>query len=340
LRNANAEASDEARMQTLRALGIDLELPVDFTAHSGEPSNPILKVVTHLWVGDKTINPDLVDNIARNAAHLEGSQYTYRLYLSNANQESYARNLQNLTERAPTLEVRTLEDQAFFKAFQDSEYFDQYQAAMNGNGGQATTYASAVDILRLRLLHHEGGLYMDVDDTLLATGEYPFQIDGQNFGSPGESIRETELRTTANGLLVGAPTFNDTLSMHSLYNTNMIGSHAGNPTLDMICAEIRRRFEQLPDFYRSKPDIQSDKAGFERFARQLNWLTGPGVFNYVVDRTLPELYRLRQTANLAACPAINKATIIDTQAYAEAERTYQPLGRIAKSGNNKSWVNV
>jgi hypothetical protein len=340
LRNANAEASDEARMQTLRALGIDLELPVDFTAHSGEPSNPIPKVVTHLWVGDKTINPDLVDNIARNAAHLEGSQYTYRLYLSNANQESYARNLQNLTERAPTLEVRTLEDQAFFKAFQDSEYFDQYQAAMNGNGGQATTYASAVDILRLRLLHHEGGLYMDVDDTLLATGEYPFQIDGQNFGSPGESIRETELRTTANGLLVGAPTFNDTLSMHSLYNTNMIGSHAGNPTLDMICAEIRRRFEQLPDFYRSKPDIQSDKAGFERFARQLNWLTGPGVFNYVVDRTLPELYRLRQTANLAACPAINKATIIDTQAYAEAERTYQPLGRIAKSGNNKSWVNV
>lgn len=340
VRDVNAHVSDEARMQTLRGLGIDLKLPVDFTAHSGGLSSPIPRVVTHIWVGDKTISSELLSNIARNAEHLEGSQYAYRLYLSNANPEAYAFNIQNLRERAPSLEVRVLEDQDFFKVFQDSEYYDQYQAAMTGNGGQATTYASAVDILRYRLLHHEGGLYMDLDDTFLATGEYPHQIDGQNFGIPGESIKETELHTTANGLLVAAPVANETLSMHALYNTNMIGSHAGNPTLDLISAEIRRRFEQLPDFYRTKPDIQFDKAGFERFARQLSWLTGPGVFNDVVDRTLPELYRLRQTINLVACPTVNRAAIIDWQTYKQAQRTYLPLGRIAKTGHSNSWVNV
>jgi hypothetical protein len=338
LQGISREVTHESRMRTLRALGVDLQLPVDFFPHGADPALPIPKVVFHLWVGDKAIAPELLNNLASNGERLRGTQYAHRLYLSNASEAAYAQNLQNLREQVPDLDVRTLEEQAFFEDFRKSEYFDQYHAALTGNDGKSPTFASAADILRYRVLHHEGGLYMDVDDSLLAPGEYAVQIDGQHYGKPAEHIDEVELRTTANGLLLSLPVSHETLNMRVLYNSNMIGSHAGNPTLELISNEIRSRFERVPEFYRTKPDAARDKAGFERFARQLSWLTGPGVMNDVVDRAVPELYTLRQTANLSACPTLNREFVVDWRAYKQAQRTLLPLSRIAKDGHNNSWM--
>lgn len=75
------------------------------------------------------------------------------------------------------------EEQPFFHTFSQGNYYAQYQAAIGGNAGVARHYASACDVLRFWLLYREGGLYMDVDDYLLAPGE-PRTLNGK----PGESI--------------------------------------------------------------------------------------------------------------------------------------------------------
>lgn len=324
------------RSRSLRALGVDLELPVEIPALAGD-SQPIPKQINCLWVGDKVISPALLTNLGRNAAQLEHSEYTLRLFLSNAAPEVYGENLRLLTEQAPGLQVLPLEEQTFFRAFRQSKYHAQYDAALDGNGGVASNYASASDVLRYPMLHHEGGLYMDVDDTLLARGEYPQVIDGQPVGSPGEAIDEVELHIPRDGLLLAPPLSNEKMGMNCLYNTSMIGSHPGNPTLEAISEEMHARFQTNADFYDSKPSLKDDPANFYRYANRLSRLTGPALLSDVVDRHLPALRTLRQITNLYAMPRINAYQFVDLATAQEAMRKLLPLNRFAKVGSNHSW---
>ncbi|MFK3816836.1 dermonecrotic toxin domain-containing protein [Pseudomonas sp. NPDC089407] len=309
------------RTRSLRALGVDLALPVEIPALAVE-SQPIPKQVACLWVGDKVISPELLANLGSNAERLNDSQYSLRLYLSSAAPEAYAENLRLLAEQAPGLQVLPLEEQAFFRAFRQSKYYAQYDAALDGNGGIASNYASASDVLRYPMLHHEGGLYMDVDDTLLATGE---------------TIDQVELRTTPNGLLLAPPMSNEKLGMNCLYNTSLIGSHPGNPTLEAISEEMHARYQTNQDFYDNKPSLTDDPANFYRYANRLSRMTGPAMFSDVVDRHLPALRTLRQLINLYGMPRINAYKFVDLPRSQEAIRTLLPLNRFAKVGGNHSW---
>ena len=328
--------SNAMRTRSLRALGIDLTLPVELPTLAAD-SYPIPKKIACLWVGDRVLSPALLANLGQNAARLKGSEYSLRLFLSSAAPEAYAENLRLLARHAPGLQVLPLEEQAFFRAFRQSKYYAQYDAALDGNGGVASNYASASDVLRYRMLHHEGGLYMDVDDTLLAPGEYPQVIDGQPAGSPGEAIDQVELRTTPDGLLLAPPMSNEKLGMNCLYNTSLIGSHAGNPTLDAISEEMHARFQTNPDFYDSKPSLADDPANFYRYAHRLSRLTGPAMLSDVVDRHLPGLRTLRQVINLYGMPRINEFAFIDLPASQQAMDELLPLNRFATVGGNHSW---
>ncbi len=322
------------RTRSLRALGIDLPLPVNIPTHAPN-SFPIPKKISCLWVGDKVITSGLLSNLGNNAARLKHSEYAMRLFLSKADPHVYAENLRLLAEQAPGLQVLPLEEQAFFRAFRQSRYYAQYDAALDGNGGIATNYASASDVLRYPMLHHEGGLYMDVDDTLLAAGEYPPGIDGRP--AAAESIDQVELRTTADGLLLAPPMSNEKLSMRCLYNTSMIGSHAGNPTLEAIADEMLARYQTNRDFYDSKPSLADDPANFYRYARRLSHLTGPELLSDVVDRQLPSLRTLRQIVNLFVMPRVNADRFIDKLLAQEAMDTLLPFHRFARVGGNHSW---
>ncbi|WP_248920888.1 dermonecrotic toxin domain-containing protein [Pseudomonas entomophila] len=333
---ASRPVTNAMRTRSLRALGVDLPLPVELPTQAAD-SYPIPKTISCLWVGDKVISPELLSNLGNNAARLKDSDYTLRLFLSSATPDAYAENSRLLAAKAPGLQVLPLEEQAFFRAFRLSKYYAQYDAALDGNGGIASNYASASDVLRYPMLHHEGGLYMDVDDTLLATELHPQVIDGQAADSPGEAIDQVELRATPDGLLLAPPMSNEKMGMNCLYNTSLIGSHPGNPTLEAISEEMHARFQTNPDFYDSKPSLADDPANFYRYANRLSRLTGPALLSDVVDRHLPALRTLRQVVNLYAMPRINAYQFIDLQRCKDAIRTLLPLNRFAKVGGNHSW---
>jgi len=337
----NAESrlvTDEMRMATLRALGVDLRLPIELPQAPVEPLQPIPKQVLSIWIGNRVIDEGLLVNIGRNAEHLKDTEYAFRLYLSNANSAAFEENLRLLAEHAPSLDVLPLEQQALFEQFRQSPYHAQYQAALEGTGAEGSNPASAADILRYRLLDHEGGLYMDVDDSLLAPGEYPYYNNGKTEGQPGEALDQVDLSTTPDGLLLYPPASNQKMSMNCLYNNSLIGSHANNPTLTAISEEILTRFRSEPDFYKTKPSLAQDPQAFYSYASKLCRLTGPGVLTDIVDRRLPALHTLRQINNLFAFQQVNAAAFLDKPHYLDAANRLLPLNRIAKLGGAQSWA--
>jgi len=331
--------TDQMRTSTLRALGVDLPLPVELPVPV-RSAHPIPKTISSLWVGDKLISTELLENLGKNAKALKNSQYRYRLYLSKADPSAYAENLRQLNAKAPGLTVLPLEEQPFFTAFEQSKYYDQYQAALDGNGGVATNYASASDVLRYPMLHHEGGLYMDVDDELLVPGKKRFGCIGRQTSCEAETVDDVAPATTEDGLLLHPAMSNEKLGMHEQYNTSMIGSHPGNPTLIAISEEMHGRYQAAPDFYQSRPNLIDDPAGFYGYAKRLSQLTGPGMFTDVIDRLLPDLYRLRQLRNLYAMPRTKSWLYIDMDAWRVAEDELLPLGRFAKVGGLHSWTHT
>ncbi|MNM64632.1 Dermonecrotic toxin [compost metagenome] len=331
---AGRPVTNQMRMASLRALGIDLPLPVHMPSPVAIGAHPIPKLISSLWVGDKALAPELIDTLAANAGRLRNSPYQYRLYLSKANPQAFAHNLGELSAKAPGLQVLTLEEQPFFTAFAQSEYFAQYQAAIDGNGGVATNFSSASDVLRYPMLHSEGGLYMDVDDHLLA------QTAADGTPHAGAAIDTVELATSDDGLLLHPPMQNEKLGMNSLYNTSMIGSHAGNPTLIAISEEMRARYLVDSGFYQYRPTLANDPQGFYNYANRLSQLSGPAMLDAVIKRLQPDLYRLRQIYNLYMMPRINSFMYVQMETFTAVQRERMPLSRLAKVGGMHSWANT
>ena len=157
-------------------------------------------------------------------------------------------------------------------------------------------------------------------------------------GSPAEAIEQVDLSTTADGLLLFPPMSNEKLGMNCQFNTSLIGSHAGNPTLLAISEEMRSRYLVEPEFYGSCPSLRDDPAGFYRYAASLNRLTGPGLLTDVVDQHLPVLRTLRHITNLFQMPRINTFQYVNPEAYRAALRQWLPFNRLMRVGGNHSWA--
>ncbi|MBD8732340.1 dermonecrotic toxin domain-containing protein [Pseudomonas sp. CFBP 13710] len=334
LPNVARPVTDAQRAQTLRALGVDLTLPLSL----GELRPPVMKAIAKkiscLWVGDKVISAALLENVGRNAALLRDSSYQYRLFLSTTSPQAYARNVELLAQHAPSLRVIPLEPHPLYTAFKRSRYFRQYQAAIEGNGGIATNYASASDVLRYRILKSEGGLYMDMDDSILAPGEKT------PMGQLAEPIDSVPLRTSDRGLILSVPLSNETLGMNIQFGNSMIGSHAGNPTLDAVSQTMLERFEVQPRFYDSRPDRATDPEGFQRYAITLNHISGPGALNHTISQRLLELAQYREAWNLAALPIRDINGVLDWSGFNDAYRTLTPLNRFSRVGSSLSWTHT
>lgn len=334
LQDLRRPVDDAQRMRTLRALGVDLQLPVDFAAMRPVEATAIPKKVSCIWVGDKDISTTLLENVGRNAALLQDSEYEFRLFLSTASPEAYARNVDLLATHAPTMQVIPLEPHPLFDELRNSRYFAQYTAAIEGNGGVATNYSSASDVLRYRLLKHEGGLYLDMDDSLLAPGEKTA------VGQAAERIDSVPLHTSDTGLILSVPVSNESLGMTIRYNSSMLGSHAGNPTLDAISDTMLTRFEARPDFYDSRPNATEDPEAFQRYAAELNYMTGPGMLNDAIAVSLPGLAQFREVWNIGALPTVNVIGFIDPATFLDAYRVLTPLSRFARIGSTLSWMHT
>ncbi|WP_182390350.1 dermonecrotic toxin domain-containing protein [Pseudomonas juntendi] len=325
--NAQRVVTDAQRMFTLRQLGIELDLPIDYTYFNNLERTPIPRIVSSIWVGDKAISPVFLEALVHNAQALENSDYQYQLFLSRQSPRAYDANLTLLRSRTLHMSVLTLEDQPFYQEFTRSPYFAQYQAALGITNPGITNYSSASDILRYRMLKHIGGFYLDADDRVLNAAS-----------GPGTSpLANRTLRTTTNGLLLYPPVSNDQLGFYVKYNNSMIGSHPGNPTLDAISEAILQRFQLDPTFYTERPDRVFNPVGFNAYARRLCRLTGPGVLNDVIDAQLPWLRQLRGMCRLLISPLYDLHGTLDTSQLTQLIREHVPLDRFFEAGRAHSW---
>ncbi|MFG0633369.1 dermonecrotic toxin domain-containing protein [Pseudomonas sp. xss_2] len=327
-RTSGRLVTDQQRMRSLRRLGIALHLPIDLAAYDKVARQPIPRLISSIWVGDRVIGEEFLAALEHNAHVLANSNYRYQLYLSRMNPSVFRQNRTLLTAKAPTLIIKPLESEKFYQDFSRSPYFAQYQAAINGNGGAATNFSSASDILRYRLLNETGGLYIDADDRLLQT---------ESLKGPENRLDQLELRASAQELLLAPPVSNEQLGMYFKYNNSLLGSHPANPTLDAISQEILERFAQDPTFYDVRPDPDLEPMAFNAYARRLSRLTGPHVLNDIIDQELPSLRQLRELCVLVISPLRDLHQALDLSEFVNVVHTRLPLGRIAEIGHAHSW---
>lgn len=334
LENPDRPVTNTQRAKTLQALGVDLILPMSLGDLRPPAAKPIPKKISCIWVGDKVISPALAENVGRNAELLNDSSYQYQLFLSTASPDAYNRNVELLAKHAPSMKVIALEFHPMYQDFEDSRYFPQYEAALDGNGAVATNYASASDILRYQMLKSEGGLYMDMDDSILSPSERT------PLGQPAERIDDVPLCTSDRGLLLSVPMSNETLGMDIRYGNSMIGSHPGNPTLDAVSDTILERYEANPDFYDARPSAVDDPEAFQRYAMKLNYITGPGALNDTISRRSLELAQYREVWNLSALPIRDLGGVLTWAGFGDATQALTPLTRFSRVGSSLSWTHT
>lgn len=285
------------------------------------------KTIISIWVGDKVIPENLLKTIGSNVERLRNTDYRYLMYLSSKDQYAFASNEANLAHYRDKLEILRLEDEQPFKDFEDSEHHEQYQKAI-----EMRHYASACDVLRYPLLNAEGGIYMDVDDTL--------RIAEHNLDTRA-LIASATLKTTPEGLVLSAPMSNALMGMHHEYGTSIIGSHADNYTLTRISEKMRERFLEKPAFYDSRP--LKGEAGYEDYVKALSGMTGPRLLNDVIDDLdndeLERLRVLRQIAKLRSPPQNNLGFLMKEpyNSILAAEANDQALTNLVEIGNEHSW---
>ncbi|MBV4508174.1 mannosyltransferase [Pseudomonas sp. BW13M1] len=324
-------ATDEMRMETLRALGVDLRLPIKIPQVAPSEWSDLPKKIFSIWVGDKTIPQDMLDNLASNVESLAGdTRFRYRIYLSNAHPDAYQSNLAKLSGYPDQLQVVTLEEEAFYTDFKNTEYFEQYDLALTKKH-----YASASDVLRYPLLKIEGGYYIDLDDTLIIDKEFP---------GNRALITRVPLKATPDGLLLSSPTNYDLLEMHCDYNNTPIGSHAGNDTLDIISEAMRERFIDESTFYDSRP--LKGESGFDAYTKKLSRMTGPRLLNDVIDNAdnvdLSRLRIMRHIVKLKSLPQKDGNFLLTDSlpATIDIESHELALRNAVKIGDLHSWHNA
>lgn len=310
------------RMATLKALDIDIQLPIDDSQLNLAAGMDIPAQIYHIWVGDRAISPELLENIGANStiARQGARPYTLKIYLSSEHPEVFALNKTALAAQAPTAEVIELETSEFYQAFRLSPYFEQYRAAVEGNGGVARNFASASDALRYQLMKYHGGLYLDVDDSLTSA-----------WGS-------AEIKTTADGLALTEPVSNSTLGLDIGFNTSCFGTQKGNPTLEAISAESFERYRAFMDIYRTPRPVAgtAPNSAFNAYMKRIAHISGPGVFNDVIDERLPGLRRLKALCLLGSRPMFVDERIIAQVRVAVIRNL--PLGTSVDIGSEHSWL--
>lgn len=208
---------------------------------------------------------------------------------------------------------------SFYKPFEQSKYFTHYQSAIEGNKGTGTTFASAADVLRYRLLHHEGGIYIDVDDILISP--------------PGNE----KLEIASDELILGSVTNQRSFGMYEMFNNNIFATHENNPLLEKISEEAYNRFSRNPTLYMDKPDLNRQQTEFNKYMKEISYTTGPEVFNDVIDKLRPELVVIKEMVKLSQAAHVYTKKFDEDQ-FREFFNKFTRLDSISKTGSDHSWM--
>ncbi len=312
-------ATLQKQHEGIKALGIDLAWNSSPIKISENIKKSIPRKITSIWVGKNDIPEEIIKNLQNNASKAKEfpRSHEFKLYLSSENSDAYLRNMARLNEMAKDVMVINLEFTDYYHAFSQTKYYDHYLAAIDGNRGRATNFASACDILRLDLLNRRGGIYLDADDTL--------------FLPPGLF----EYKTNPNGLILSTPVYHGALNMKGKYPNSNWGTHANNPTLDAMLEESYQRYLSHKDLYMQRPPVE-DEVASARFASTLSYVTGPDLFNHVIDQYLANEKQTREALKL-----LNLPVVMDRPTYAKLEEFWDievyALKNFVQVGNAHTW---
>lgn len=333
--NGPRDVSNAMRESTLRSLGIKLPLPVEVPRVPHVNQLPIPRRVIHLWPSREPISPALLAHISRNSRLLNEAGFAHVLYLSNASYDAFAINSCALASVAPDVQVLPLEHQGFYREMGYAKRY--YDAAMQGPEHGFSHITAANDMLKYHALYHEGGLYMDINNDLLATPDHPAAAGIVNTAAPNDWIGNVPLQASPEGLLLEQPTSNPFKGAHQQYNTSVIGSQPNNPTVREVMDEMARRLDERPGFFTQKQNWPRKGAYAPKYAtytKALSELTGIDMFNHVVDRAMPAYRQMKQIYKLLSCPLLNTPTLLgaDLQPVSneELQATLQSLFRVSR----------
>lgn len=305
----NRVVTDQDRTETIKRLKINIDISLDSLFESSR-AKEIPKKIISIWIGNKKISDDILNILKKNTALVKekNNTYKYKIYLS---KEAMKINAELLKKHVHEIDIIDLEDTEIYRDFSNSKNFPQYLEAIDDSNNKPTNFASACDILRLFILKKEGGLYMDVDNTLM----------------PNFMSRRLVTMTDKN-LLVGEP-FIDKAGENYVYvfNNNMIGTQPDNPIFDKMQDLIHKRRSLFADFYHThRPASQKET---EHYRKQLFLLTGPGIIDCVLKEDDPAI-----TNAVKIWKKLDKFPIIKKKYFSKAF----PLSDIAQSGDNNSWA--
>lgn len=236
---------------------------------------PIPKDIHYTWIG-KMMSEINIKNIISNAEQSydkkTGTGYRTIVHVDADSPVIFAEITAKFIGSGSNVVVENLRESDFFQAFKRTGFGVQYDAVRNG---KYPCYSVASDILRYPLINHEGGVYIDVDDTI------------------HEDVSFSDLPASRNDLLLHELHSNEKFGMKNEYNGSILGSHPNNPLLNAISERMHALYLEDPTFFdRERPYISAgdDAASMETYAKKIYTLTGPGLLNEVLREHIPDAY--------------------------------------------------
>lgn len=273
---------------------------------------------------------DLIQTVLNNALHWRG----YRVVLHfDAATVSGRQKLEAQFARHTGVELVDLRRERHFIELMDSplgEFYDYFVSEQGRN------YGAASDIVRVNLIHEQGGIYMDVDDCL----EEPLQTPGQSLLSGRDDLL---LHNMVSVELYG---------FHG-YNNSCFAAHAGNRVLAEMLREMTRRLRTERELFanprpmrRPTPPTQAEAAVMHAYILAIFRLTGPNLLNDVVRSLRPDYYTIECTL----LNAYRKTTVSPTEPCILFEEYFQRMHAVkafylpftqppfaVKAGSAHSW---
>ncbi|KVT54014.1 hypothetical protein WK55_22020 [Burkholderia ubonensis] len=216
----------------------------------------------------------LAQRIVQNAARCPGFQC--RLYIE-TREEAARQQLANRFPSASGITLVDLQHDSRFQTFLATPLgrFYRHFASPAGNN-----YSAASDILRAYLLHRDGGIYMDVDDSI----SRPVSADYELTAGP-DDVLLNRMVTVKEYDFSGYPSSN-------------FACQPGNPVVAAWLGEMTHRLGRATDFLtRPRPWKHTDGAGrgyLLEYITTIFHLVGPGVFNEILRSCRPDYYHIER----------------------------------------------
>ncbi|WP_208456243.1 glycosyltransferase family 32 protein [Burkholderia latens] len=239
-----------------------------------EHSSPIPRILHFIWIGDAPLPAPLATRVMQNATRCPG--FETRLYIETSDAASRSRLIHQFSKAARVALIDLQTDRRFL-AFLRTALGRAYRHFASSAGNN---FSAASDILRAHLLHRDGGIYLDVDDTI----SHPVPPDRDLLAGP-EDILLNRMVLAKEYEFGGYPSSN-------------FACQPNNPVLAALLDTMTQRLAAAHDFlHQPRPWKSTDGRPTEAllaYVSRIFELVGPKAFNDVLQACRPDYYSIER----------------------------------------------